>query len=209
MKIKVPIPLSQLSSNINFDPKNFINILSSTGISTFNLEKVLGHAKFFKIKSQQTLVNPGTICDKVYFILSGGFVCRYLDEEFESEKTINFYLPDFHPFMSCVDSFFSGTKTKCELRAIAHSEVLVFEKTDIDFLIKEDKEFRDFFNYIVTDALQGENDLKMKIISYTSENLYSYLINECPIVIQKVSSKYIAEFMGISQEWLSKLKHRI
>jgi hypothetical protein len=62
---------------------------------------------------------------------------------------------------------------------------------------------------LITQALQEENDFKLKIISYSSERLYSYLITHCPKVIQQVPSKFIAEFMGISSEWLSKLKHRI
>ena len=36
---------------------------------------------------------------------------RFIDEKMEIEKTINFYLEDFHPFMSCIDSYFTGTKT--------------------------------------------------------------------------------------------------
>jgi hypothetical protein len=62
---------------------------------------------------------------------------------------------------------------------------------------------------LVTQALQEENDFKLKIISYSSERLYNYLITHCTKVIQQVPSKFIAEFMGISSEWLSKLKHRI
>jgi hypothetical protein len=142
-------------------------------------------------------------------VLKGGFVCRFIDEELEIEKTINLYLEDFHPFMSCVDSFFLETKTQCELRAIAHSEVIEFNKKDIDTIISQDIDLFKFYHSLVTQALQEENDFKLKIISYSSERLYSYLISHCPKIIQQVPSKYIAEFMGISSEWLSKLKHRI
>jgi hypothetical protein len=95
------------------------------------------------------------------------------------------------------------------LRAIAHSELLEFNKADMDAIMLEDIEFFKFYHLIVTQALQEENDFKLKIISYSSERLYSYLIKCCPEVIQKVPSKFIAEFMGISPEWLSKLKNRI
>ena len=61
----------------------------------------------------------------------------------------------------------------------------------------------------VTTALQEINDFEMKIIAYSSERLYNYLMATHPIIIQQVPAKYIAEFMGISSEWLSKLKHRI
>ena len=46
------------------------------------------------------------VCTKIYLVVKGGFVCRYRDEKLEIEKTINFFFPDFHPFMTCIDSFF-------------------------------------------------------------------------------------------------------
>jgi hypothetical protein len=183
--------------------------LRSSNISADQMEKILGKGKLLYVKSQSLLIKPNTICDKAYFVLKGGFVCRYIDDELEIEKTINFYLEDFHPFMSCVDSYFSETKTQCELRAIAHSEVIEFNKKDIDSIISQDIELFTFYHSLITKALQEENDFKLKIISYSSERLYSYLIEHCPEVIQQVPSKFIAEFMGISSEWLSKLKHRI
>ncbi len=187
----------------------FLAELQKADFSTDQIEKIISKGKLKTVKSQSLLVRPNQVCDKAYFILEGGFVCRYIDAELEIEKTINFFLSDFHPFMSCVDSFFSGTKTQCELRAIRHSEVIEFNKNDIESTIIEDIELFRFYHSLVTTALQEENDFKLKIISYSSERLYQYLITECPTVIQQVPSKYIAEFMGISSEWLSKLKHRI
>ena len=182
--------------------------LQSANISLVQIEKLLSKGKLLQVKSKSLLVQPGTICDKVYFVLKGGFVCRYIAKELEIEKTINFYLDDFHPFMSCVDSYFSGTQTHCELRAIAYSEVLEFHKKDIDALMLEDTAFAQFYNFILTRAFQEENDFKLKIISYSSEKLYSYLIAICPEVIRQVPSRFVAEFMGISPEWLSKLKNK-
>ena len=183
--------------------------LQSANISFDQIEKLLSKGKLLQVKSQSLLVQPGTICDKVFFVVKGGFVVRFIDEELEIEKTINFYLEDFHPFMSCVDSYFTETKTECELRAITNSEVLEFNKKDLDAIMSEDIEFFKFYHFMLTQALQEENDFKLKIISYSSERLYSYLMKHCPEAIRQVPSKFIAEFMGISAEWLSKLKNRI
>ena len=182
--------------------------LQSANISLDQIENLLSKGKLLKVKSKSLLVKPGTICDKVYFVLKGGFVCRFIDKELEIEKTINFYLEDLHPFMSCVDSYFSETQTDCELRAVAYSEVLEFDKKDIDAIVSEDIVFFQFYHFMVTRAFQEENNFKLKIISYSSQRLYSYLITNCPEVIRLVPSKFVAEFMGISAEWLSKLKNK-
>ena len=139
--------------------------LQSSNISLDKIEKILSKGKLLHVKSQSLLVKPETICDKVYFVLKGGFVVRFIDKELEIEKTINFYLADFHPFMSCVDSYFSETKTHCELRAIADSEVVAFNKIDLDAIMLEDIVFFQYFYSMVTRFLQEENDFKIKIIS--------------------------------------------
>ena len=187
----------------------FLEELQSLNIPFDKIENIISKGKLLQVKSQTILVKPNTVCDKIYFVLKGGFVCRYIDPELEIEKTINFYLEDFHPFMSCVDSYFSGTKTQCELRAVSNAEVLEFHKKDVDQFIHQDLQLFQVYHSVVTRALQEENDFKLKIISYSSERLYSYLISHCPKIVQQVPSKFIAEFMGISSEWLSKLKHRV
>lgn len=189
-------------------PQFLLQELLKANVSSDSVRKLLEIIKFQEVKSQQLLVMPGEICDKIFFVLEGGFVCRYVDEANEVEKTINFYLDNLHPFMSCVDSFFSELPTRCELRAISGAKVLVLSKKDLQLLMSEDMALFKFYHSMVTKALQEENDLKLKLIAYTSEQLYQYLIGQLPVVIQRVPSRFIAEFMGISPEWLSKLKHR-
>ncbi len=189
-------------------PQLLLQELLKANVSSDSVRKLLEIIKFQEVKSQQLLVMPGEICDKIFFVLEGGFVCRYVDEANEVEKTINFYLDNLHPFMSCVDSFFSELPTRCELRAISGAKVLVLSKKDLQLLMSEDMALFRFYHSMVTKALQEENDLKLKLIAYTSEQLYQYLIGQLPVVIQRVPSRFIAEFMGISPEWLSKLKHR-
>jgi len=186
-----------------------IEELSKTNLSQETIDKVMGLGQLVKVKNQTKLVRHNQVCTKVYLVVKGGFVCRFIDEKLEIEKTINFFFPEFHPFMTCVDSFFSGTKTECEIRAISDAEVIEFNKKDIETLMFQDLELLRIYHAQVTTALQEINDFEMKIIAYSSERLYNYLIQNHPIIIQQVPAKYIAEFMGISSEWLSKLKHRI
>lgn len=190
-------------------PLQLIQQLNEANIPFEKVEKMLSLGKIIKVKNLTKLVEHNKVCDKIYVVLQGGFVSRFIDKELEIEKTINFFFRDFHPFMTCVDSFFSGTKTQCELRAISNAEVIEFKKQDIEATIFQDLQLFRVYHTQVTTALQEINDFEMKIIAYSSERLYNHLITECPIVIQKVPAKYIAEFMGISSEWLSKLKHRI
>lgn len=169
---------------------------------------IAGKIEVLHLKSNAVLLKPGKTCTHIYFIVSGGFVCRYFNENLETPKTINFYLDNLHPFMACVDSYFTQQPGACELRAVRQSVVLAMSKKNLDQIIQAQPALRDFYDSLVIRALVEENELKLKIISHNAEQLYQYLLDELPVVIQKVPSKYIAEFMGISAEWLSKVKRK-
>jgi hypothetical protein len=84
--------------------------------------------------------------------------------------------------------------------------VIEFSLDDIDNIVNDDIGlFRFYFNVVCRGFLE-ENELKSKIITESSENLFKYLTTEYPLLIKSVSSKYIAEFMGITPEWLSKIR---
>lgn len=185
---------------------NFLNQLSFLQIDAVLLATIRENVKVINLKPNAVLVSAGKVCQNIYYVLEGSFVCRYIDAESGNAKTINFYLNDLHPFMACVDSYFNQTPTQCELRAVSHSVVLSMPKKQIDALLARSTVLKQFYDSVVITALVEENDLKLKIISYSSEKLYDYLLRHFSSVIQNVPSKYIAEFMGITAEWLSKLK---
>ncbi len=184
------------------------SILEHLRISEETRQQIADKIEVRRVKSNSILLMPGNTCTQLYFVVSGGFVCRYFNENLEIPKTINFYLDDLHPFMACVDSYFSQQPTACELRAVRDSVVLSMSKKNLDALMQSNPVLQGFYDTLVIQALVEENELKLKIISHNAEQLYQYLLDELPAVIQKVPSKYIAEFMGISAEWLSKVKRR-
>lgn len=186
--------------------QQLLEALGNLGVSEKSIATLEGKINLEQVKSGNQLISPNQINTQLYYVLSGGFVCRFIDENAEVNRTINFYLNELHPVMACIDSYFTQTKTQCELRAIADSTVLSIHKKEIDFLIGEDTQLKFIFDTLLIKALTEENDLKLKIIALKPDALYQYLIKTFPVVIQKVPSKYIAELMGISAEWLSKLK---
>lgn len=175
-------------------------------VSEETTEHIRNKLKVIRVKSKGTLLLPGEICRNMYVVAHGGFVCRYVHEKTGAAKTINFYLPDLHPVMACVDSYFTQTPTDCELKAISESVVISLPKTVVTASRKKDEYFENFHEEIISTAIMEENEVKSKLIAYSSKEKYEFIIEDMPSVIQSVPSKYIAEFCGVSAEWLSKLK---
>jgi len=187
---------------------NFISVLTNAGLPEHLTATVAGIGRLISVKSQTTLIDAGKECRIIYFILKGSFVCRHLNEETGNKRAIEFHMDDFQPFMTCVDSYFNNTRTECDLLAISNAEVLAFRKADLEELANAHQPLSVFYYARIIDALVSEHNFKTKLIQYPPDSLYRYIIGHHPQIIQKIPSKYIAEFMGISPEWLSKLKHK-
>lgn len=184
----------------------FTSYLSNFDLSNAQIEKIIAIGKIRQVKNNSVLVRHNSICDKAYFLFEGVFISRFIDEEKEISKTVFFYLENFHYFLTCTDGFFSGKPTNCELRAIKDAIVIELSRDGIEDIVKDDIGlFRFYFNVVCRGFLE-ENELKSKIITESSENLFRYLTSEYSLLIKSVSSKYIAEFMGITPEWLSKIR---
>ena len=97
----------------------FLQSLQELKVSEESIQYIKDHLQPFRVKAKDNLILPGKVCKDMYLIFQGGFVCRYIHPKTGAAKTINFYLNNLHPFMACVDSFFSQTTTNCELKAIA------------------------------------------------------------------------------------------
>ena len=186
--------------------EEYLNNLQNFGMAEESTQLIRDNTKVIQVKSKDTLILPGDICKNVYLVVHGGFVCRYIHEKTGKANTINFYLENLHPVMACVDSFFTDVPTHCELKAIADSIVLALPKSVAEALKEQDKSYAKFYYDVIITAMVEENELKMKLIAYSSKEKYDYIMDEMPMVFQAVPSKYIAEFCGISPEWLSKLK---
>jgi len=187
---------------------NFISELKDAGLPEHLIDIVVDAGQLKSVKSQTTLIETGKQCEVIYFILKGSFVCRHLNKETGDKRVTGFHMCDFQPFMTCVDSYFTNTPTACDLLAISEAEVLTFRKNDMEKLAGAHQVLAAFYNAQIINALVSEHGFKTKLVQYSSESLYRYMIFNYPQIIQKIPSKYIAEFMGISPEWLSKLKHK-
>lgn len=186
----------------------FLDILKQAKLTEKDIELIQEIAVLQNVKTNKTLVDFGKSCSEIYFILNGGFVMQLLKDD-GSEKTINFFLDNFQPFMTIPQSFFRGVPSNCKLMAIKNSNVLKLSKTDILQAIEDRSTIKDFYQSQIITALLSELDFRMKLLSCSPKRMYELLISDYQEVIQNVSSRHIANFIGISPEWLSNLKKTI
>ncbi|MCP9769098.1 Crp/Fnr family transcriptional regulator [Lacihabitans sp. LS3-19] len=183
----------------------FYDILKQGKLTEKDIELLQGIICVQNVKNNKIIVDYGKNCTNIYFILKGGFVMQLLKDD-GSEKTINFFLEGFQPFMTVPQSFFRDVTSNCKLVSIRNSDVIVLPKKELLQILEISPTIKDFYQSQIITALLSELDFRTKLLSYSPKNMYELLISDYQEVIQNISSRHIANFIGISPEWLSNLK---
>ncbi len=159
-------------------------------------------------QSHTTLIEFDEIARKVFLVKKGGVVLYHTHPTTGEESAINFFIPDYHPIATIAESFAYDRPSKYRLATFTNSQLVEVSKESI-LELRNNEEFAETFQNFGVMTLLDKNELRAMLISLSSEEMLQYLHTELPQIVRQVPSKYIANFLGITPQWLSKLKHQL
>ncbi|NRT16501.1 hypothetical protein HNP99_002868 [Flavobacterium sp. 28A] len=186
--------------------KNLINHAIQYGLSEDLIQEINLNGKQIEIKKNENLLNVGEYSKYIYIVIKGGFVCQYFDDNESNFRTTSFHIDNYHPFITQPESYFLKEPSDTQIKAFKNSEVIAFHRNTIERLSSKHNAFDKFCNTHIIEALIFINQIKSKLIGLPKDKLYSYLLEKHNPITKNVPSKYIAEFMGVTPQWLSKIK---
>ena len=87
--------------------------------------------------------------------------------------------------------------------------VLIIDKQDLFNLYKECNKYETFGRIMAERVAQRATEIAMSLSSDKPEERFLKLIANQPDLFQRVPQKYIANFLGISPESLSRIRNRV
>ncbi|MEM9001668.1 MAG: Crp/Fnr family transcriptional regulator [Bacteroidota bacterium] len=156
------------------------------------------------VKKKDILIDYGSIDRNVYAIASGSFEVALVSTN-GNRQVVWFFLDNFSNSAVCMDSHFLNEPTKYEIKAMEDSLVYVFKKSDIDAWLIKYPNFNLFFRSDVLEKFINMNEIRNHMVSHTPYEFLKYLRENYPIILEKTPRKNLAQFMGITPEWLSKI----
>ena len=160
------------------------------------------------IAANTVLLCPGQTSDKIYFIESGVARVYYYEDE-DADKSITSWFAQAGGLLSSIESFFSQepadeyieTLEKCRCRILTYKalEQLYVEFPELNIVFRKQNEF-----YLC--VYERRNKLMR------TQNLierYEYFMELYPNLPNHVKDKYIASYLGMCAETLSRTKRAI
>ena len=153
----------------------------------------------------QLLVAAGKIARYMYFINEGYLRLYHLQNGEEVTSHINCPLG----FMTSFNSFITQTPSSESFECITDCNLLRISKNDFDDLLRSNQKWAEV-GRMVNEQVIVYNDQRTKdIVSLTAEQRYLNIINLRPDLLQNVPLQYIASFIGIKPESLSRIRKKV
>lgn len=141
----------------------------------------------------------------LYFI-NDGFVRVFFMNDGE-DRTTQINCPS--RFITSFQSFITQSKAYDNVETITDCDLLRISKANLDKLNTEINNWGVFGEKIYEQALVYNEDRTRDMILLTAEERYLKLIKNHPDIVQNVPLQYIASYIGIKPESLSRIRRQI
>ena len=175
----------------------------------FSQEETEAVKRYFKpVKfSRNTIIEEaGKIPGYLYYIVSGYLRLFYTDQN-GNEVTTHINCPP--GFFTSYSHFINETISEDYVECITDCELLRITKRDLDNLVRESQTMKDFSISVFQQSIAYNENRSRELSVLNAEERYLKLIKDYPEIIQYVPIQYIASFLGMKPESLSRIRRKI
>ena len=160
-----------------------------------------------KVLKRKTLyLETGAVCKYSAFVLDGAVKNFTVDEE-GKEHILSFATKEW--WISDLYSLISQKPAILNIEAIVDSEVLLLSRDNQELLYEKVPKFERFFRILVENSLVANQQRLIDNMSSGAEDRYLRFISKYPTVLANVPQHSIASYLGITPEFLSKIRARL
>ena len=152
-----------------------------------------------------TILNIGEIENHIWFIQSGEV--RFVVPTNEEEMTFGFAFS--HEFFSAYDSFITQTPCAYQLRTISETTVYKISHLDIESLYTQFQNAAKIGRQMAEASFLRKKKREMAFLFQSAEERYLELFTSKPTIIKNMPLKYVASYIGVTPQALSRIRARI
>ncbi len=166
----------------------------------------LAKVKFRKYLKGQFVVQNGDICRQESFVLSGCLKAFYIDNEGQ-EHVAMFAIEDW--WTADLGRFITQTPADLNVQCLEDSELAQISYGDLQQLYTEIPKLERFFRIIIQNAFVAAQKRIVNNLSLPAMERYIQFREQYPKIEQRVPQYMIASYLGITKEFLSKIRTQL
>jgi CRP-like cAMP-binding protein len=186
--------------------QNFINRINDFSKLSAEAE----HDTFLRIKEMSVkkgefITREGKVFNRFCYVKKGLAKCYYLTEK-ERPFIMKFFKENH--FLTALDSFISGQPTDSNYVALEDMELFYLDYEDIKYLSGKHHSFETFKSVFLSKGILINMNRIKKNKNNEATELYEMFIRENKDIVQRISLGDIADYIGVSQVTISRIRSK-
>ena len=149
------------------------------------------------------IVQQGAVCKHTNFIISGCTKNFYVDQQGQ-EHIVTFAIENW--WSADLSSFITQTPSDFNVKCIEATEVIQFTYQNQDEIFQNIPKMETLFRKLLEKALVSSQKRIVNNFSLSAKDQYLYFKKQYSTIEQRVPQYMVASYLGITKEFLSKIK---
>ncbi|MEC7753444.1 MAG: Crp/Fnr family transcriptional regulator [Bacteroidota bacterium] len=170
------------------------------------VEIIQKHTSLRNYLKGQFVVQQGDVCRHESFVVEGCLRTFYVDEKGQ-EHTVMFAIENW--WTADLGSFLTQTPAHYNVQCLENTKVIQFSHTNLENLYLQVPKMDRFFRIILQRAYVASERRLVRSYSLTAKERYLKFRQDYPLIEQRVPQYMIASYLGITKEFLSKIRNQL
>ena len=159
-----------------------------------------------KVKQSDFIERMGEVT-RYFMYVDEGCLMTYFTDDKATDHVLQFATAGW--WTGDLESFTHESPSMYSTRALADSAVLLIPKNQMDIMLERYPKFEKYFRIIFQNSLITHQRRIIRNLHLPAESRYQHFIEKYPTLEQFVPQKYIASYLGITPEFLSKIRRKM
>jgi CRP-like cAMP-binding protein len=177
-----------------------------TNISDEELKRLSEYFLIRTFRKKDYFIRQGEVCGHLAFVNSGCFRAFNTDKN-GNEFTIYFSFED--GWIGDTTSLYANFPTWISVQALEPGEVLSIGKKDFENALEKIPSFEKWYRIRSSTSYQAIQEKLINFHAETAEERYLKLLEKQPELVNRIPQHYIASYLGIKPQSLSRIRKNI
>jgi CRP-like cAMP-binding protein len=162
------------------------------------------HSRLFR--KRQYVLQEGDVCTQFYFVVRGCLRMYKIDDK-GNTHILQFAAENY--FINDLGSFHGVKPSALNIDALEDTVVLQISRDDLISLYTKAPIFHRIFRVLIENSFVRLQERLLQNISSTAEERYQTFLENYSHLINRLSQVQIASYLGITPEFLSRLRRKL
>ncbi len=172
---------------------------------THLVPEILNTFNQMQLSKNELFVTEGAISTYFCYIQKG--ILQHSLNILGEEKTT--YLALKNSCTTALNSFKNKVPSRKNIKAVTDCTLQVITIQDFEYLMQHNQAFHTFYYHLIENQIYKIDDHRIDLLTLSPEERYQKLLQNEPILLQKVPLHYLSSFLGISLRHMSRIRKNI